>query len=161
MLSVAALVMASSIVVGQSDGEKAFKSYADLAVGGSWIATVDGQTFEDTYERILDGKFMRLTSKGAGGFPAGISILGIDPVTKKFTQWSFDADGGVAIGTSTLTADGAFLGEWHGKGPKGSGNNRSRLTTVDADTVRFEILEEKLEGGLKPFPKVTIWKRKR
>lgn len=161
MLSVAALVVASSMVVGQAEGEKAFKSYMDLAVGGTWITTADGQKFEDTYERILDGKFVRLTSKAAGGFPASVSVLGVDPVTNKFTQWGFDADGGVSIGTTTLAADGTWVGEWHGKGPKGNGSSKSRLTRVDADTVKYEVLEQKLEGELKPFTTVTIWKRNR
>lgn len=161
MLSVAALVMASSMLVGQAEGEKAFKSQADFAVGGTWITTVDGQEFESTYERILDGQFMRLTNKAAGGFPAAVSILGVDPVTKKFTQWGFDADGLVSIGTTTLAADGTWVGEWHGKGPKGTVTSKFRLTRVDADTAKYEVLEQKLEGDLKPFAKVTIWKRHR
>ncbi len=79
------------------DGEKAFKDYAELAVGGTWTTTIDGVTYEDTYERIQDGEFVMLTSKPAGDFPASITILGVDPVSKKFTWWGFSADGTVAL----------------------------------------------------------------
>ncbi len=139
MLSVTALVMASSVVLGQADGEKAFKSYTDLAVGGTWITTVDGQQFENTYERILDGKFVRLTAKAAGGFPASVAILGVDPVTKKFTQWEFDADGGTAIGTSYAGSRRHMGYEWQGKGPKGNAKSKSRLTFVDANTAKLRF----------------------
>ena len=145
----------------QEAGEKAFKAYADLAVGGTWVATVDGKQFEDTYELILGGKLMLCTSKGGGEFPAAVTVAGIDPITKKFTFWGFDAQGGVSVGTSRLVSDGVWLGEWRGNQPNGSASEATRLTKIDADTVKYETLDQTVTGEAKAFPEVTTWKRKR
>jgi hypothetical protein len=145
----------------RSDGEKAFKAYADLAVGGVWTSTADGQTFEDSYERILDGRFVRLRSKGTGDFPEQISIFGVDPVTEKFTWRGFGADGSVVISTSTLLDDVTWGGNYHRHGPKGSARSKFRLTKVDSDTIKLEVFEQFVKGADKPFPFVSIWKRKR
>ena len=104
-----------SLAFAQTDGEKAFKSYTDLAVGGVWTCEIDGEVLEDKYERILGGQFVRLTSKGAKGFPNGTAILGVDPVTKLSTWWGFSADGGVSKGTSRQTSENTWIGELSGK----------------------------------------------
>lgn len=144
-----------------TDGEEAFKAYAKLTVGGTWISEVDGVQFEDTYKPILDGRFLQLTSKPAGEFSANVTILGIDPVTKKFTWWGYHADGFVSIGTSRQVKEGVWVGPWNARGSEASISSRGRLTKVDDDTIKYEILERTIKGDLPEFPKVTIWKRKR
>jgi hypothetical protein len=148
-----------SRVVPGTDGEEAFKAYADLAVGGTWTTTIDGVTYEDTYTRIQDGAFVMLTSKPAGDFPASISILGVDPVTKKFTWWGFAADGTVSSGTSKQMRDGVWVGPFNGKGPKGEMTSRGRLTRVDENTIKYDILEEERDPDVPGFAKSSIWKR--
>ncbi len=146
-------------VTDENDGEKSFQAYAALAVGGTWIANVDGKQFEDTYEPILGGRFLRLTSKGVPGFPASVTIVGVDPATKICTFWGFNAKGGVSTGASTLVADGVWVGESNAVGPDSRSSWRSRLTKIDDNTVKFEVSGQTIDGDLAPFPSETIWKR--
>ena len=113
------ITLQRSKAAGQSAGEKAFQAYADLVAGGTWIANIDGHKFEDTYELILGGKFLKLTSKAAGEFPAAVVFMGVDPVTGKSSWWGFDTDGAVSTGTNSLVGDGVWEGIQTGKGPKG------------------------------------------
>jgi hypothetical protein len=144
-----------------AEGENAFKAYGELAAGGTWVAEVDGQRFEDTYEWILDKKFLRLTSKASGDFSEGVTVFGVDPKTGKFTSWGFNADGMVSRGTSKQVRDGVWVGPWGGIGPMGSVSSRAKVTRVDDNTVRYEILEQDIDGDVPAFTKVSIWKRKR
>ena len=161
MLSITSLVMSSLLVTGQVSAEQAFNAYAELAVGGTWVAEVDGKQIEDRYERILNGKFVQLGSKGSEDFPDMMSILGIDAETKKFTWWGFGAKGLVTKGTMEQESDNVWVSEWSGNGPNGKESARARVIRIDADTVKYEILEQRIEGDVKAFPSVTIWKRKR
>ncbi len=148
-------------VTEESDGEEAFNAYADLAVGGTWTTTIDGVTYEDKYERIQDGNFVMLTSKAVGQFPASVTILGVDPVSKKFTWWGFSADGTQSLGTSKQTKDGVWVGLLNSNGPQGAMNSRGRLTRVDSDTIKYEILEQSKDDAVPGFAPVSTWKRKR
>jgi hypothetical protein len=117
--------------------------------------------FEDTYDWIFDGQFLRLTSKPAGDFAGTVSIMGVDPVTGQFTTWGFHADGFVSRGSSRLLKEGVWVGPWNAVGPKGSIKSRSRLTKVDDDTVRLKVLERTIEGDIPEYPEVTTWRRNR
>lgn len=145
----------------ESDGESAFNAYADLAVGGTWTTTIDGVTYEDSYERIQDGQFVMLTSKPVGQFPASVTVLGVDPVTKKFTWWGFSADGTHSLGTSRQIKSGVWVGPFNSNGPKGEMTSRGKLTKVDKDTIKYEILEQTKDDGVPSFATFSTWKRKR
>ena len=145
----------------ESNGTEAFKAYAELVLGGTWVSIVDNLQFEDTYHWIIEDKFLGLTSKATGEFPEAFTIMGVDPITKKFTSWSFHADGSVGTWTSRQTKKGVWVGPWNATGPKGSVTSRGRLTKVNNDTIKYEVLDSSIEGDVPEFPPVTIWKRKR
>jgi hypothetical protein len=145
-----------------SDAQKAFDAYAKMAVGGTWVATVDDIQVEHTYDLILDGKFMMMTSTSSGDLLPWVAIVGVDPFTKQLTFWNFGADGGVSISTRRLVSDGVWLGETKGASLDGSsGSDTNRLINVDADTVTYEILEQTLSVEGTPPPEMSTWKRKR
>ena len=102
-----------------------------------------------------------MTGKATKNFAGINSILGVDPKTNKFTLWRFSADGGLFTGTSELVSGNTRLNNWNGKGPEGSGEGKGRLTKVDANTIKFEVLERKVSGKVESLPEVTIWKRQR
>jgi hypothetical protein len=144
----------------EADGEGAFKAFAELAVGGTWVAEIDGERFENTYEWFLDEQFLRLTAKAAGDFSESVEILGVDPKTGKFTSWRFSASGMVSMGTIRQIKDGVWVGLGGGKGPKGSVSSRDRVTKINDNTVRYEILEQNIDGDVPEFTEVSTWKRK-
>lgn len=142
----------------QADGEKVFRSYADLAVGGTWATTIEGQQLEHTYRWLDGGKFLELSAMG--GAAPHRCIIGVDPRTGKCTRWNFNENGGTSASSMTLEGEGVWLLEGGGTGPAGAIRYRGRLRAIDADTVNEEVLEfvfngEKLKTG------TNVWKRRR
>jgi hypothetical protein len=137
MLSTAVLLTAS-VVVGQADGEKAFKSYMDFAVGGTWTTTVDGERIESSYKRVVDSQFVQLTNKGVP-LPF-VAMIGVDPKTKNCTWWFFNNDGGIGKDVLIQEADKVWLLEGTGIGPKDRIRYRGRITQIDENTGKEEVL---------------------
>ena len=150
------LLLASCMVVGQSQGEKAFKAYTDFAVGGTWVTTVDGGKIEACYTRIPDSPFVQLTQKG-GPLPF-VGMIGVDPQTKVCMWWFFNNDGGIGKDVLTQESDTVFLLEGTGLGPKGKVHYKGRITQVDKNTVKEEVLQF-LIGDEDMGPQTAIWKR--
>ncbi len=157
MLS-AGLVLAASMVVGQTDAEKAFKAYTDFAVGGVWTTTDGGERVTAAYRKVANGKFVELTQKG-GPLPF-VCMIGVDLETKKCTWWFFNEDGGRGTDVLSQEAKGVFLLEGTGKGPKGDVRYKGRITQVDVNTVTEEVIEFVLGGKKQPTQTFT-WKHLR
>lgn len=157
---VTALILSVSSLSGPTEGEKAFQTYADLVAGFTWTTTIDGEVFEDKYELVLGGKYLKLTSRSSGGFPAGVSYVGVDPATGECNWWGFNADGSVSKGTMSLAKDGEWEGDFLNNGPTGSVKSKYRLTRVDAETIKYEILEQEVTGQMETFAIVSEWKSK-
>ncbi len=155
------LVMSVALVCGQNDGDKVFKAWSALAVGGVWTTTVEGVDVQPrhSYRSLGKGKFIRLNGRG-GPFP-GVGIMGIDPETKKCTWWCFIDDGAVWISTMSLEKEGVFLLEGTGKGPKDTISFKDRVIRVDQDTYREEPIEIVLNGKKQDLNKVWTWKRQK
>ena len=130
-------------------------------MGGTWTADVDGKQFESKYESILDGKFLLFTGKAADVFPGSVSIVGVDPATKQFTSWGVDGKGGVSIERTKLASEGVWTNEFSLIGPNRSESSKSRLTKIDQDTVKFEVLEWTQNGNPQPLGPASIYKRNR
>ena len=111
------LVLAASLVLGQVNGEDAFKSWTDFSIGGVWTCTEDGVKSEICYKRTLNDKFVQadLNSKG---IPVTF-LLGIDPETKKFTWWGFDGYGGTVKWVMSRESEHVWRSEGKGLGPDG------------------------------------------
>jgi len=157
MLSSAVLVLAAAMI-GQSDGEKTFNSYAAFLVGGVWTSDVPGLRMEHTYSRILNDQFVRLDIKGGG--PAMMLLIGVDPQTKECALWAFSGDGAVGRFTITTEAEGAFLIQGEGNGPEGKSTQKYRLVRRDPDTAELQVVERLLNGQKQPVGTGT-WKRQR
>lgn len=144
------------MVVGQTDGEGAFKAYTDFAIGGTWVATVDGAKIESCYTRIPDSRFVQLTNKG-GPLPF-VGMIGVDPQTKACTWWFFNHDGGIGKDVLTQESETVFLLEGTGIGPKGKIRYKGRITQVDKNTVKEEILQFSI-GDVDKGAQTVTWKR--
>jgi hypothetical protein len=144
------------MVVGQSEGETAFKAYTDFAVGGTWVTTVDGVTIESRYTRIPDSPFVQITNTG-GPLPC-VGMIGLDPRTKACTWWFFNNDGGIGKDVLTQESDKVFLLEGTGSGPKGTIRYKGRITQVDKNTVKEEVLQFSI-GDEDLGVLTAIWKR--
>lgn len=161
MLSVAALVVASSMVVGQPEGEKAFKAYTELVVGGVWTNTTDGKKQEHTYEPILGGRFVQQSQTVDREPVTVLQILGVDPDTGRFTWWTFSGDGNVGSLVASQSSPGVWMLEGQGNGPNGKATFKASLTKVDANTITLQTLEVTLSGK-KQEPEaswVSTWTR--
>ena len=141
-----------------SDAEKVFKSYMDLAVGGVWTTTIDGEQLEHTYRWVRGKKFVQL--KGRGGILPYIAMIGIDPKTKKCTWWIYNEDGSMGIDSMTQEKEGVWLLEGPGTGQKGNIRYKGRISRLDKDTIEEEVIEFVAYGQV-VGPSKHIWKRKR
>jgi hypothetical protein len=160
ILLVAALVaLCSNSSSAQEDGKKAFDAYAKFIVGGTWTTTAEGNKLEDTYRRVQETHFVRLTSKGSDKFPGGFSTLGVDPNTGKFTWWGFNSDGSLAKGIMEYDGKKTWTGAWDSKGFTGSSHMELILKKIDKDTLSVEMTNQKVDGEVNEFPTVTEWKR--
>lgn len=133
----------------QSKGEKAFKAFADFAVGGKWVPLNDDGKSEEKYEPILNGKFLLHTSKREGQFPPNMSIVGIDPETKQCMFWDFNAAGDVASMTIDLDADGNLVLAAARPAPGSDATMSFRLIRIDADTLKAEMTLHSAAGETK------------
>ena len=150
------LLLTTCMAVGQSQGEKAFRAYTDFAVGGTWVATVEGVKIELCYTRIADSPFVQATCKG-NPLPF-VCMIGIDPETKACTFWFFNNDGGIGKDVLTQESDKVFLLEGSGVGPKGKVHYKGRITQVDKNTVKEEVLQFVI-GDEDLGQRTVIWKR--
>jgi hypothetical protein len=141
----------------QADGEKAFKAYAENAVGGVWTTTVDGKRLEHAYHWDASNRFLQLVAKGDISF---VVTIGVDPETKQCTWWIFNGNGGVAKDVLTQEGEGVFLLEGSGVGPKGENYYRGKLTKVDSDTIEEEVSAFVFDGEKQKVGSF-LWKRKR
>ena len=153
------LAVSSNVAVAQDDGQEAFESFAKMIVGGTWTTTLDGEKYEDTYRKISNGQFIQQTAKGSKLFPGGVSVLGIDPETNKFTWWGFNADGSVTKGTMKSVSKDIWQGQWASKGPKGTTLTELTLKRIDKDTLKVDITKQEVTGEDKEFPAASEWKR--
>jgi hypothetical protein len=86
-------------------------------------------------------------------------MIGVHPETKKCTWWFFNEDGGIGTGVLTQEADGVWLLENKGIGPKGEIRYKGKLTRVDANTVKEEVTEFVVYGEKQKMG-TLIWARK-
>lgn len=161
MLSSAVLVLAASLVVGQTDAEKTYKGLADFLVGGVWVYKADdGTLVEHAYRRILEGRFLQNTASAvANGAPA-ITIVGIDSLTGEVTFWWFAQDGQTGISRVTSKAPGIWLFKGESKGAKGREVIEFTANKVNQDELRVDIISLTV-NGIKQDGKPEIWKRRK
>ncbi len=161
MLMSMTLALAVTLATDQTDGEKAFKAYTDLAVGGVWTTTIDGAQISNSYQRAVNNQFVRLTTKGSvDAFVSFEAMIGIDPETKKCSWWVFNEHGGVGKVVMTQEAVGVWMLEGKAIGPKGKVQIRTRLKRVDADTIEEQQIEVVVDGEKQPT-RTNTWTRKR
>ena len=156
MLSTAFL-LAASMVVGQGEGEKTFKTYTDFVVGGVWTTKIDGQELKHSYQPVGAKRFVQLNAKG--GSVSYFAVIGVNPKSQKCEWWLFGEDGSVGSDTMTLEADGVWLLQGSGVGPKGEVSFKSRLTRVGKDEAREEVLLFKIGDANQGTP-TNVWRRK-
>jgi hypothetical protein len=87
--------------------QQVVQSYGDFMVGGVWKHTgeehelVDGEWVstgkvtneEHRYRWLEDKKVLELTATVDGKEPAAVTMIGVNPVTKRCTWWGFGKDG--------------------------------------------------------------------
>lgn len=158
MSYLAATVLAVALITAESEGEKAFTSWANLAVGGVWSGTVDGVQFEDTYQWVLNKRFLRFASKSKEASEIhATSLIGIDPKTGKATWWLFDEEGAVGQGTMTWVTDGVWSFTNHSDGPRGKQTWTAVVTKLGENQVRVE--SEMVTNGKSEGKQVVLWTR--
>ncbi|MHB8955108.1 MAG: hypothetical protein ACYC4U_19200 [Pirellulaceae bacterium] len=140
---VIALVLTSSPSsrAQETDAEKAFTSYDDLMVGGSWRTKLaDGSQIEQQFHWILDNKFLESAEKG-NSYSAE-TVIGIDPESGKMTIWRYATTGSVMKIALTREKDGAWIWQTENSPtPDGKISGKGRITKVGTDEVRIEWLE--------------------
>jgi hypothetical protein len=120
-----------------AEGEKAFMSFTDLAVGGTWIRDDDNQ-IQHSYEWSVGRKFVQLTAKG--GSRPFVAMIGVDPKSGQCTWWFFHDDGSLETGTLEQTGDGVWKLEVNGEGVTGPTSYKGKSSRVDQDTVETQSL---------------------
>jgi hypothetical protein len=85
-------------------------------------------------------------------------MIGVDPQTKVCTWWFFNNDGGIGNDVLTQESGTVFLLEGTGTGPKGKIRYKGRITQVDKNTVKEEVLEFSI-GDKDMGPQTAIWTR--
>ena len=104
-----------------ADGEKVFRSYADMAIGGVWTSTIDGDNYEHSYSWMDGNKFIQ--SRGKGGVLPYFAVIGVDPETNQCTWWIFNENGSTGKSVMTRSPDGV----WTTKGLGRGGNRQDRV----------------------------------
>jgi hypothetical protein len=142
--------------LAQSEGQEAFKSYVEAIGHGVWTTTVDGATVTASYRQLKNNPFIQLTVEG-NRLPY-FCVIGVEPQTKKCTWWFFNNDGSTGKDLLTQEADGVWLLEGTGTGPKGEIRYKGRLKRVDANTSVEEVIELVIYGE-RQEPRTNTWKR--
>jgi hypothetical protein len=140
--------------------EKAFKEYADLAVGGVWTTPDDKGGTRDFRSEWILGKTFLLTTATAGD-DGSLSIQGIDPATGQWKQWGFDSLGGV--GTVVVKRAGPGVWSFREEIRRRGGTlttNRYTITKLGDDQSRAEAQEVKIDGKEQPLWKMELKREK-
>ena len=154
------LVVGSMAMAGESEtpGRKVLKAWGDFFSGGTWTTNSLGTQHQHKYRTVLNGNLI----EGAllDGKVSSKLIVGVDPQTKKCKMWHFLSDDTVIQYRVTQQAKGKWLLEGKGNGPKGSSSYRSRVTRLDKNSTKEEMLEHVHNGEKQPLG-TRVWKRKR
>ena len=87
-------------------------------------------------------------------------MIGVDLETKECTWWFYNEDGSTGKNTFTQESDGVWLLQGSGKGTKGETRYRGKLTRVEENTIREEVIEFIANGEKQPNRNVRL-ERKR
>ena len=129
-------------------------AYSPTALGQQ-LST--GSRMSTPTKRYWAEKFVKLETED--GSRSSHVVLGIDPTTKKCTFWQFDNTGCVIHIHVTKAGNNVWLLEGTGSGPDGKCHYRSRVTLIDENHTREEVIEHLVNG--EPQPKRTRnWTRK-
>jgi hypothetical protein len=151
MISAVALsvLLASGVLAADdkyAEGEKFFKEWGDVMVGGAWTrAPREGrQPPKHTYAWVLNNKFIKSVRKS--GEKETTVFYGLDPRTGKLKGWAFGNDGFVAEATISPHEKGWFLDiqAWGREG--GDLDYRSEITKVDQNTLKERRIHLRIDG---------------
>jgi hypothetical protein len=169
MLSLAAIVLATSVVIGQSDQKgNLLQDYGQLMVG-RWVGDVtlvaDWPTYGKKGDKIIghltvrwiaDGK--GLEDEGIAGQGAGKTLYFWDPISKKIKSMGVDSGGTVFEGETWKEGD-KWL--WTGRGALADGTptaGKGAIVVKDGgDTIIFE--GEGTVGSEKMLPLHDVYRR--
>jgi hypothetical protein len=143
--------------VEPTEGERAFNSFMDLAVGGTWIRSDDVQ-MQHTYQWSVGSKFVQHTAKG--GSRPFVTMIGVDPRSKQCTWWFYNEDGSVGMATLEQTGDGVWILEEASEGLLGPTRYKGVISRLHDDTIKEEIRESVINGEPQPTGSF-LWKRSR
>ena len=159
-LGISLALVVSTIAAGTANAgtaEEVFDSWTSAFTGGTWTTTIDGQPHKHAYRKVLGGKFLELETKD--GRRSSRVMLGIDPKTKKCTFWQFDDQGSVTKIELTTASGNVWLLEGTGSGPDGKSRYRSKVTLIDKNHTREEMIEHLVNGKAQPT-QTRHWTRK-
>ena len=166
----------SSLQAEETEGEKAFKSYGEAAVGGIWKSTQQVVEREDDqwkptgevnevateYHWFADKKFLQLIGTWNGKRGDRLAILGVAPKTNEFTWWRFGGNG-LRVTACTPDKDGNWIFQGTLTDPDGREIEwKRRLRLVDKNTLSHEPMEAFVDGepADKSFLRPpTVWTR--
>lgn len=152
------LLVNESSAFGQTPSEEVFRSYADFQVGGTWKATVGAHKLEHSYRWAVGRKFAQLDAKG-GVLPL-VAMFGVDPASGKCTWWFYYNDGSMGKGVMTQERDGVYILEGKSNGMNGENSFKVRMSRVDDNTMKEEIISFIVNGVKQPNTSFT-WNRQK
>jgi uncharacterized protein (TIGR02246 family) len=106
---------------------------------GDWAARGDVAKVEVKYDWMVNKRFLRgetvvRSNDGTDELPAGVQIIGRDPLTGQIVSWFFDADGGHGYGV--WTSDGSrWLIQTQGATSDGAPTTATNLIDLVNDGV--------------------------
>ena len=154
------LCLSSSLRAEESEGEKAFQSYAKHMVGGIWKSTQPTQEqnqFVNEFRWLAGNRFIRNVGSINGEPFGGITITGVDPETDKVTTWWF-----LRRRTSKTTMASEKQGVWIGTGEFVNADGDKvkqtiKTTFVDEDEIRMEMVERSVNGEKQDVESTPPW----
>jgi hypothetical protein len=138
--------------VSAEENEQAFRSFAELFQGGTWINTDKKPNAKHTFSWLPGKKVLKLNRRG-GVYP-GISLIGIDHRTQSVLFQEVDNDG--MVGTAQMIQ--ASPGEWKLFGHY-TGENRIEDMLLTLNRVGPD--EVKASGSISVNGKQEPWESQR
>jgi hypothetical protein len=155
ILVLAASILAANVLAADTPAEKAFKEWADFNVGGVWTSTdAQGKKATERCEWILNKTFVLCTHDDEES--SYMEVHGIEPVSGKWTWWTFESTGTVWKGTGESDKEGSWSYQGTGNGKAGANLWKSRTTKLAADRFSAEILEYIKDGKKQPAERVIV-----
>lgn len=131
---------------------------------GTWAVENEGVTLMTVYHWMPGKKFIQrtFTSKSGSKTQAvGMQIIGVDPLSEDIMSWTFNADGGHAVGIWTPVPQGWAI---ESRGVTASGvltSSNDILTKIDENGCRWQSVNRWANGVELPDALEVVSKRQK